>query len=314
MRAAQITITRVLTMVPLLLVVSLLVFVLVRGIPGDPVGSVLGLQATPELMERVRHELGLDRPIPEQYLMWLGQALRGDLGTDYRAHQPIAEIIGQRIPVSVELVALAMLCSLGISLPLAILASMHPGGRLDQLAMGVNLLGITMPDFWIGMLLILLVSLRLNLLPASGYVPISQGLIDNVRHMLLPAFTLSVASAAVQIRMVRSAMLDVLNKDYIKFARAKGLPESIVIVKHAMRSASPTIVTVIGMQTGYNIGQAIVVEKLFVLPGLGKLTADAVFYRNYPLVVASVLVLAFMFMMINLVTDVVYAYLNPQVE
>lgn len=308
------TLRRLAVMLPVLLALSFVVFLLMRTIPGDPVGSILGLQATPEAMAALRAKLNLDKPILTQYVMWLGDVFRGDFGTDYRAHKPIGELILQRIPVTFELTALAMFFSLIISLPLASLAAIRADSAVDHVAVLVSLVGITMPDFWIGMMLILTISLRLDLLPASGFVPIAEGLGSNLKHLLLPAVTLSIAAAAVQIRMLRSAFLEQLSQDYVSFARAKGLAERIVLLKHVLRNAGPTLVTVVGMQTGYILGGAIVVEQLFGIPGIGRLTVTAVFNRNYPLVQMCVIALAFFFMLINLVTDVICRLLNPQVE
>ena len=314
MRKLEYVIRRILTCIPLLLVLSFVLFVLLRLTPGDPVGAILGLQATPETMAALRHELGLDQPVWKQYVDWLWGVLHGDFGVEYRARKPIGPLLAQRIPVTLELTFLAMLTSICISIPLGILAALYRGTTIDRVAMTASILGITLPDFWIGVMLIFLVALRLNLLPASGFVPFTEDPLQNLIHLILPAISLAWANAAVQIRMTRGAMLEVLSKEYVDFARAKGLVERTVILKHVFRNGAITVVTVVGMQSGYLFGGSLVIETLFGIPGLGKLTVDSIFQRNYPLVLSSILLLAFMFMMMNLLTDITYSTINPLIE
>lgn len=300
--------------VPMLLGMSVLVFLIIRLVPGDPVLAVLGLNATPELVANLREDLGLNDPIYVQYVNWLGGVLQGDFGLDYRSNEPIGSMLLDRLPVTLELTGLALLLSIVFAIPLGVIAAVRRGRVADKATQSVSLVGISIPEFWLGIMLILVFSLGLGLLPSSGFVPFRDDPVENIRHMILPSFTLAVGLAAVLIRITRTAMLDVLHEDYIRFTRAKGVGERTVIFKHALRNASIPIVTVVGLQCGYLLGGAIVIEQVFALPGVGRLVLDSVLQRNYPVVQASVLMVGLMFVLTNLAADLLYAVLNPKLR
>jgi peptide/nickel transport system permease protein len=300
--------------VPMLLGMSVLVFLIIRLVPGDPVLAVLGLNATPELVANLREDLGLNDPIYVQYVNWLGGVLQGDFGLDYRSNEPIGSMLLDRLPVTLELTGLALLLSIVFAIPLGVIAAVRRGRVADKATQSVSLVGISIPEFWLGIMLILIFSLGLGLLPSSGFVPFRDDPVENIRHMILPSFTLAVGLAAVLIRITRTAMLDVLHEDYIRFTRAKGVGERTVIFKHALRNASIPIVTVVGLQCGYLLGGAIVIEQVFALPGVGRLVLDSVLQRNYPVVQASVLMVGLMFVLTNLAADLLYAVLNPKLR
>jgi peptide/nickel transport system permease protein len=311
---ADVIVRRALLAVPMLLGMSVLVFLITHLVPGDPATAVLGLNATPELVARLRTEHGLDEPLVSQYFTWLGNVLTGDLGLDYSSGAPISELLSQRLPVTIELAVVAILIAVVVGIPLGVASAVWRGRAPDAAAQGVSMLGISVPDFWVGIMLILAFALGLGVLPSSGWVPLSEDPVENLRHVALPALALGLGFAAVLIRITRAAMLDVLSQDYIRFCRAKGIPESKVILKHALRNAAIPITTVIGMQAGYLLGGAIVIEQVFSLPGVGRLVLDGVLQRNYPVVQGSVLVVGVMFIAVNLAADVLYAVLNPKLR
>jgi peptide/nickel transport system permease protein len=291
-----------------------LVFLIIRLVPGDPVLAVLGLNATPQLVAKLREDLGLDDPIYVQYFNWLAGVLHGDFGLDYRSDEPIGGMLLERLPVTLELTAMALAMAVAAAIPLGVIAAVRRGRLPDKAMQGLSLAGISVPDFWLGIMLILVFSLGLGLLPSSGYVPLRDDPVENIRHMILPASALAAGLAAVLIRITRAAMLDVLHEDYIRFTRAKGVGERTVIFKHALRNASIPIVTVVGLQAGYLLGGAIVIEQVFGLPGVGRLVLDSVLQRNYPVVQASVLMVGLMFVLTNLAADLLYTVLNPKLR
>ena len=305
---------RLLLTVPVLVGMSLLVFLLLRLVPGDPALVILGLRATPEGIAAIHRDLGLDLPIYQQYLLWTSNLLQGNLGQDYRSHEMVATLLAQRLPVTIELTLIAMLISIGLAVPLGIAASRRTGGGVDRIALGIGVLGISIPDFWLAIMLILSISLGLGLLPSSGFTPFSEDPIANLKSIALPAITLAAGLSAVLTRITRSSMLDVLAQEFIKVSRAKGLPEQQVVYRHALPNAAIPIVTVIGLQFGYLLGGAVIVEQVFSLPGVGNLVVNATLERNYPVVQSAVLVVALMFILVNIVTDMLYAYLNPRIR
>jgi len=305
---------RFLLTIPAMLAMSVIVFFIIRLVPGDPALVILGLRATPESVAALRQELRLDDPIAVQYLSWLGNVLRGDLGVDYRTHEPIAEMIVTRLPVTLEMALLAMLMAMAMGIPLGVLAAVRRRGLADQGSTALGLVGISIPDFWLGVMLILLMALVLGWLPSSGYVPPRESLADNLRHMLLPAFTLAVNFAAVLTRTTRAAVLEVLDRPFVRTARAKGLRERAVVLGHVLRNAAIPIVTVLGLQLGYALGGAVIIEQIFALPGVGRLTLNAVLERNYPVVQGAVLLVTFLFMLTTIVTDSLYAVLDPRIR
>ena len=311
---ADVIARRILLAVPMLIGMSVVVFLVVHLVPGDPATAVLGLNATPELVAQLRTDLGLDEPLPAQYVTWFGNVLTGDFGKDYSSGAAISDLLAQRLPVTIELAVAAIVIAVAVGIPLGVVAAVWRGRAPDAAAQGVSMVGISVPDFWVGIMLILALSLGAGVLPSSGWVPMSQDPVENLRHLALPALALGLGFAAVLIRVTRAAMLDVLSQDYIRFCRAKGLPESKVILKHALRNAAIPITTVIGMQAGYLLGGAIVIEQVFALPGVGRLVLDGVLQRNYPVVQGAVLVVGVMFIAVNLAADVLYAVLNPKLR
>ena len=311
---ARVLIGRLALSVPMLLGMSVLVFGIIRLVPGDPVLAVLGLNATPALVAALREDLGLNDPVYAQYVNWLTDLVRGDFGLDYRSNEAISTLLLDRLPVTVELTAIAMLLSIVIAVPLGVLAAVRRGRLPDKATQGISLVGISVPDFWLGIMLILVFALGLGVLPSSGYVPLLDDPVDNLRHMFLPALSLAAGLAAVLIRITRAAMLNVLHEDYIRFTRAKGVSENAVIFKHALRNAAIPIVTVVGLQAGYLLGGAIVIEQVFALPGVGRLVLDSVLQRNYPVVQASVLMVGLMFVLTNVAADLLYSVLNPKLR
>jgi peptide/nickel transport system permease protein len=305
---------RLLLTVPVLFGMSILVFLLLRLVPGDPAQVILGLRATPEGIHALRRDLGLDLPIHLQYLRWLENVLHGNLGLDYRSHEPVASLLKTRLPVTIELTFLAMVIAILVAIPLGVAASHRRGSRTDKLALTIGVIGISIPDFWLGIILILFISLHLRLLPSSGFVPFTESPIANLRSLLLPALTLAVGLAAVLTRITRASMLEVLSQDFVKVGRAKGLNEWRVMYGHALPNAAIPIVTTIGLQVGYLLGGAIIVEQVFSLPGVGNLVVNASLERNYPVVQSAVLVIAVMFILVNIVVDVLYACLNPRIR
>ena len=311
---ARVLIRRLALSVPILLGMSVLVFLIIRLVPGDPVLAVLGLNATPELIASLREELGLNDPIYVQYVNWLTDLLRGDFGLDYRSNEAIGQLLLDRLPVTIELTAMSMVLAILFAIPLGVLAAVRRGRGADKASQGISLVGISVPDFWLGIMLILVFALGLGVLPSSGFVPLTEDPVENLRHMLLPALSLAAGLAAVLIRITRAAMLDVLHEDYIRFTRAKGVSEGAVIFKHALRNAAIPIVTVVGLQAGYLLGGAIVIEQVFALPGVGRLVLDSVLQRNYPVVQASVLMVGLMFVLTNVAADLLYSVLNPKLR
>jgi peptide/nickel transport system permease protein len=305
---------RLVSMVPVLLLVSVLIFSLIHLTPGDPVLVMLGEEATPEARDALRRQLGFDRPLPVQYGIWLGRVLQGDLGRSIRTNQPVSEAILQRLPVTLELSLLAMLVSLSIALPAGIVAAVRRDSRADLASTVFSLLGVSMPNFFLAVLLIFVLSLQLRWLPPIGYVNPLEDLGGNLKAMVMPALTLGTALAAVVARLTRSTLLEVLQQDYVRTAWAKGLREGVVVQRHAMKNALIPVVTVVGLQLGNLLGSAIVTETIFALPGIGRLVIDSIFQRDFPLVQGVVLYLALMFLLINLVVDLIYAYLDPRIR
>jgi peptide/nickel transport system permease protein len=304
---------RLLMTIPILIAMSIFVFLMIRLVPGDPVTTMLGFRATPENVATIRAELGLDQPLIQQYLDWISGILRGDFGQDYISGAPLSELLAQRLPVTLELTVLAMVFAVLIGVPLGVMAAIRPGWL--RRGTGVFVIGaVSIPDFWLGIMLVLLFTATLHLLPPSGYVPFAENPIGNLRYMILPVLTLGIAEAAYILRTTRGAMEETLSAPFITFHRAKGVPHRTIVFRHALRNASLPIITVIGIQFGVLLGGAIVVESLFALPGVGRLIVTAVNQRNYLVVQGGVLLIATLFILVNLVTDVLYMWLNPRLE
>jgi peptide/nickel transport system permease protein len=299
---------------PVLLVVSIVVFSLIHLTPGDPVTIMLREEADPATAATLRRQLGLDRPLPVQYATWLGHALRGDLGRSIRTNQPVAEAIRQRVPVTLSLAAAALLVALLVGLPAGILGAVRRNSVVDLLTAGLAVSGVSLPTFWLGVLLVFWFSVTLGWLPPIGWVSPSRDLGGWLRSLILPAVTLGTAIAAVVMRMTRTSLVEVLDVDYIRTARAKGLAERRILLGHALRNALIPVVTEIGLQAGALLGGAVITETIFALPGIGRLLVDAIFQRDFPIVQGVVLVLAVNFLAISFLVDLAYAWLDPRIR
>ena len=297
-----------------LALITVIVFTGVRMIPGDPARVMAGTDADTAGLEEIREKYGLRDPIPVQYLRWVGLALRGDLGESIRTRQSVAWTVAIKLPITVELACLALLVALSLAIPAGVLAAVRRNTPWDVAASAVSLCGVSIPNFWLGIMLILLVSVRLGWLPASGFVPLLEDPVANVRRMIMPALVLGTALAAVLMRQTRNAMIEVLSADYIRTARSKGLAGFAVVVRHALRNGLIPVVTVLGLQMGALMSGAVVTESIFVLPGFGRLIVEAVFTRDYPLVQGVVLITASSYVLINLLVDVSYSVLNPRIR
>lgn len=294
--------------------VSIAVFMIVQLVPGDPARVVLGVQANEENVAAMRERMGLNRPVVEQYTSWVGGILQGDFGTSLITAQSVGKQLGNRFIATIQLAVMAMIIGLAIAFPLGIISALYPGSLIDIVASVISQIGVSIPDFWMGILLILLFSLTLDILPPSGYTPITEDPWDWFQHIILPATTAGLISGSIQTRFIRSAMLEVLNENYIRTAYAKGLPRGTVLRRHALRNAMITIVTIIGLQMTALFSAVVVVEIVFAWPGLGKLSLDAVLDRDYPLLQGTVLVMAIVVTTINLVVDMLYFFLDPRIE
>jgi len=297
-----------------LVVASVVVFTGVRLIPGDPARVLAGTDADDASIEAIRAKYGLRDPIGVQYFRWLGLVLRGDLGESIRTRIAVTRIVGQKLPITLELTAYALGASLLIALPAGILSAVRRNTLWDYLTSGVSLCGLSVPNFWLGIMLILLLSVRLGWLPASGWVPLLQDPVDNLRHLLMPSIVLGAALSGVLLRQIRTSMIEVLSADYVRTARAKGLPSRQVVLRHAVRNGLIPAVTILGLQLGALISGAVVTEQIFVVPGFGRLIVEAVFTRDYPLVQGVVLVTAAAYILINLLVDVSYSVLDPRIR
>lgn len=313
-RTLAYTARRLLFTVPTLVVMSVFVFAIIHLAPGDPVQAALGLSYTPAAARVLRHEMGLDQPIITQYFTWIGNILHGNLGQDLISHEPLTHLLSSRLPVTLELTTLSLGLAILLGVWLGISAAQRPRGLADRSMAVITLWGFSVPDFVLGLLLILLFSVVLNWLPPLDFVPFTQSPLDNLRHMILPVTALLVPEAAYIAQTTRASMLESLNQDYVTFLRAKGMREGVIAYRHAFRNAAIPVVSVIGLQFGALLGGAVVVESVFSLPGMGKMVVDAVSNRDYPIVQGGVLVITLLFIVINVVTDLLYAVLNPRLR
>jgi peptide/nickel transport system permease protein len=305
---------RVLLTIPVCLGISVLVFLLIHLVPGDPVRVMLGLQADQEKIAQIREQLGLNRPLPIQYVDWLGKLLRGDMGKSYLTGESVGGAIMQRLPATLTLTVAAFVISILISMPAGIISAVKPYTRTDFATMIFTQLGVAVPDFWLGIMLILIFSLYLRWVPPSGYVPLRDNPWQWFQHLILPAFTVGVINAAILTRFLRSSMLEILHQDYIRTARAKGVNERGVVAIHALKNALIPTVTVLGLQFAFMLGGVVVVEFIFAWPGVGRLALDAIQRRDYPMVQGAVLAVTLTFVLINLLVDILYAYLDPRIK
>ncbi|MFM1990787.1 MAG: hypothetical protein RJA99_3744 [Pseudomonadota bacterium] len=305
---------RLLSTIPVLLIVSVLVFLLLRLTPGDPAQLLAGDQATAEQVAQIRTNLGLDRSIPEQYLVWLGHLFQGDLGQSFYYKTDVVSLIGQRLEPTLSLALITIVVAVLVSVPLGVLAAWRHGGWFDRTLMGFSVLGFSVPVFVLAYLLIWTLSMKLGLLPVQGYQRLSGGLGAWLYQLILPAITLSVIYIALIARVTRASVLETLGEDYIRTARAKGLPESKVLLRHALANAAVPIVTVIGIGIALLIGGVVVTESVYAIPGLGRLTVDAVLARDFPTIQGVILFFSFIYVLVNLLVDLTYVFFDPRIR
>ncbi len=305
---------RLVATIPVMGVVAIAVFALLHVTPGDPAVIIAGDYATTDDIARIRTRLGLDQPFHAQVAIWLGRIVRGDLGTSIFSGLPVATLIGQRAATTIWLTLFAMLISVGIGVPIGVVAAWRKGSWIDRTVMVFAVSGFSMPTFWLGFILVYVFAITAGWLPVQGYHPLAAGLWPFLSHLILPGLTLSVVYMALIARMTRASMLGVLDEDYIRTAFAKGLAPGAVLVRHALKNASLPVVTIIGLGFALLIGGAVVTESVFALPGLGRLTVDAIVRRDYPVIQGVLLVVSGVYVLINLVVDVLYVVLDPRIR
>ncbi|MFC5505700.1 ABC transporter permease [Bosea massiliensis] len=301
-------------MLPVAFFVTVIVFSLTNLLPGDPTVTILGEQATPEQRAAVRVEYGLDQPAPIRYVTWLTRVAQGEFGRSLRTREDVGAMLAARIPVTLQLGLLSILIAVAIGVPAGILAARFRGGLIDVAASLVAMSSVAVPYFWMGVLLIMLFSLQLGWLPPSGHVRFLDDPAQNMKLMVMPSLTIGTAFAALVMRQTRASMLQVLSMDYVRTARAKGLSERLVLLRHALRNALIPIITVIGLQVGALLGGAVVTETVFALPGLGRMLVDGIFQRDFPVIQGAILFIVIAVFMVNLLTDMLYRAFDPRVE
>jgi peptide/nickel transport system permease protein len=305
---------RILAIVPVLFGISVLVFLLVHLIPGDVAQILLGTQATDQQIETLRRSFGLDRPLPLQYADWLIHLLQGDFGVSLRTSRPVLPDLVSRFGVTLQLTLVSMLVALAVAIPLGVASAANRGRGSDAVSRVLALLGLSIPNFWLGTMLILFVSLVLHWLPPPGFVSLLDNPWLGIQTLILPSLALGTAVAAFIMRMVRSSLLDVLRQDYIRTANAKGLRDTVVLYRHALKNAFIPVLTVIGVQIGYLLGGAVIIESIFSLPGMGRFLLDSINNRDYSIVQGGVLLIALIFSLVNLSVDLVYGWLDPRIR
>lgn len=310
----RLILSRLLAAIPVMGVVAVFVFLLLRLSPGDPAAIMAGDVATPENIAAIRADLGLDRPIPEQFVTWISQLAQGDLGKSVLSKQPVATMIGQRLEPTISLAIVTLIFSILVAVPIGILAAWRQGSWFDRGIMALSVAGFSIPVFVLGYILIYVFSMKLDLLPVQGYASLSQGLPAFLERIVLPMVTLSFIYIALFARITRAAMLEVLGEDYIRTAHAKGLKERVVLVKHALRNAAIPIVSVIGIGFALLIGGVVITETVFNIPGVGRLVVEAVLARDYPIIQGIILMFSGVYVLINLAIDVAYVLLDPRIR
>jgi peptide/nickel transport system permease protein len=305
---------RLVQAIPVVFLFSIVVFVVLRLVPGDPATVMLGLEATPEAVAQIRQEMGLDRPIVVQYVFWLRHVLEGDFGISWRSKQPVSSLIWRRFPATLELTIAATLIGVVIALPLGVVSGLRPNTMVDVAATWFSLAGVAIPGFWLGLMLLLLLSVQVRWLPPSGYTPFTEDPVQSLRHLILPAVTLGIGLAAPLARFVRSGMLDVMATDYIRTARAKGLPEARVVSRHALRNSMLSVITIFGLEFGSLLGGAVITESVFNWPGIGTLLLTGIKQRDYAMVQGTVLFVSFLFIVVNLIVDISYSLIDPRIR
>jgi peptide/nickel transport system permease protein len=307
---------RILILIPTLIGMSMLIFVMMRLLPGDIVDAMVGMDSTvtDEAKEELRASFGLNDPWPVQYTRWIGQILRGDLGTSFRSREPITDQLLRALPITLELALLAILISLPVAIPLGVLSAVRQNSKLDLIARVVGLIGLSVPSFWLATLFLLFTSLTFRWVPSVIWINPLQDPLGNLQQMALPALALAVQLMAVEMRMMRASMLEVLRQDYVRTVRAKGLGERAVLYRHALKNAFIPVITIIGIQIGVLMGGSIITEQIFGLPGIGWYLLQGIFNRDYPIVQVTTLFLAAIFVVINLLVDMAYAFLDPRIR
>ena len=305
---------RLVATIPVMAIVAVMVFAMLRLTPGDPASIIAGASATSQDVAEIRTRLGLDRPIVSQFFIWIGHLLSGDLGESFFFKKQVADLVLDRVGPSVALSTVTILWSVLVAVPLGVVAAWKQGSWVDRVVMGFSVLGFSVPVFVIGYVLIYVFAIKLSWLPVQGYQPLRDGFGGFIGHLVLPSLTLSVIYIALIARITRTSVLEVLSEDYIRTAHAKGLPNRIVLMRHALRNAAVPIVTVIGIGIALLIGGVVVTESVFSIPGLGRLTVDAVLARDYPTVQAVILLFSVVYVLLNLIVDVTYTFLDPRIR
>jgi peptide/nickel transport system permease protein len=311
MAQGQYLIRRLILMIPVLIGVTIISFVLIHLIPGDPAQVILGVHAQPENLAAMRHQLGLDRPLWRQYTLYLGDVLKLDLGDSIKFQQSVDSLLQKRIGVTLFLVGFSTLLTIVIAFPLGIIAALKKNSLFDQILRAVLMVTMVMPAFWVGILLLILFGVKLDLLPVSGY---GDGFFGHVSHMFLPSLTIALSLSPILVRSLRSSILQSMSSDYVRTARAKGLGERNVLSAHVLKNALIPSITLLGLSVGYLMGSTVIVERVFSLPGVGSLLVDSISARDYPVVQAITLVFAVFVILVNVATDLVYTYLDPRVQ
>ncbi|WP_062227574.1 ABC transporter permease [Aureimonas frigidaquae] len=305
---------RLLAAVPTLLILSVFVFLLLKLLPGDPALALAGEDRDPAVIESIRAKYGLDQPLPVQYVTWLGNLLQGDFGTSIRTRLPIGEMLLQRLPVTLQLSLQAILIAIVIGVPAGVYAAIRRGSIADVAVTTIGLAGLSVPSFWLGIMLIMAFAVSLGWLPSGGFVHFTQSPLDNLRHTILPSLVLGTAAAAIIMRHTRNSMLTVLRQDYVRTARAKGLKERVVILRHALRNGLTPVVTTGTLHLGELLSGAVLTEQVFGIPGFGKMIVDGVFSRDYAVVQAVILCSAAIFLLLSLIADILYVKLSPRLQ
>lgn len=305
---------RLLLMIPVIVMVALLTFLLIRLIPGDPAGQMLGLDATMQEIEEVRQEMGLDQPLYKQFLIWAGNVIKGDLGHSIFLNQPVSTAIVEHLECTISLALLALTYSVLVAVPIGVIAAVKQNAWQDKLVMSFALFGVSAPSFWLGLMAIFIFAVYLGWFPSQGYEMLADGFRQWLWFIILPALSLGIQTAALIARMTRSSMLEVLRQDYIRTARAKGLKENRVIFKHALKNALIPVLTVVGMTLGQLLGGAVITETVFSLPGIGQLVITAIKNRDYPMVQGVIMFIAVIYVCANLLVDILYGWFDPRIK
>ena len=305
---------RIFQLIPVLLITMSMTFVITRVLPGNPAVSILGPQATVEDIAKMEEEMGLHDPMPVQYINYMKRILTGDLGTSYRYNRPVADLIFEKLPNTLQIALAILIIALLIGVPVGIISAVKQYSLFDYISMIAALIGVSMPSFWLGLMLVLIFSVNLGWFPTMGMGVISNGIGDVISHLFLPSLCLSFGSMANFARISRSSMLEVIDQDYMKAVRAKGIRENVVIIKHGLKNALPPIVTVLGMRIAALMTGAIMIETIFSWPGIGRLIVDAINNNDFEMIQGTVLFMAILYVTVNLVVDIIYLYINPKVS